>query len=254
MLSLLVTWAVPCVDTSSFLPPPPVPSPLFQHWNNLPGSQITSFVEACDTLRDGGLFPVNTDSIIPLFSFKSLLMPLAFVLSCSLQCPACWCSVTSPHAQRSLLSRFLVVFVSLFSFFYTVGALVGDDVSFFGGAWCLAQWDLALWLSCLEVSVEEIPVTSHWLGWKAAEEWVCWEVFIGSSAVGKDRSVGCNGIWELYFVRQNYVVFAVSDGKFKDLVGRGGLRHLRRKRMFNNSFGDIWIISLHVHYEERSVW
>lgn len=29
---------------------------------------------------------------------------------------------------------------------------------------------------------------SHWLGWKAEEEW-----FAGSSAVGKDVSVGCNG-------------------------------------------------------------
>lgn len=41
----------------------------------------------------------------------------------------------------------------------------------------------------------------------------------------------------MYFVGQNCIVFAVSDGKFKeDLVRRGGLRHLRRLRfyMFSN--------------------
>lgn len=156
---------------------PPDLSPRFQYWNNLPGSQITSFVQLCDTLHDGGLFPVNTDSVIPLFSFKSLLMLLAFVRHCSRQRPACWCSGTSTYAQRSLLFHFLVVFVSLLSFSIQWVLRVGMMYHFLKGAWCLAQWDLALWLSCLEVTMEKTPEISHWLGWdgKAAEEWVCWE-------------------------------------------------------------------------------
>lgn len=97
-------------------------------------------------------------------------------------------------------------------------------------------------------SVSQLPWSYHgrdtWnvtlvgMGWDGKEaEWVCWEVFIGTSAVGKEMSVGCNGIWESYFVGQNCIVLAVSDGKFKeDLVRRGDLRHLRRQRvyMFNN--------------------
>lgn len=67
------------------------------------------------------------------------------------------------------------------------------------------------------------------MGWDGKEaEWVCWEVFIGTSAVGKEMSVGCNGIWESYFVGQNCIVLAVGDGKFKeDLVRRGDLRHFK---------------------------
>lgn len=112
------------------------------------------------------LFPVNTVSIIPLFSFKSLLMLLTFVLHCSLQCPTCWYSVTPTHAQRSLSSPVsLWLFVSLFSFSTLWVLQVGMMYHFLGGAWCLAQWDLGLWVSYLEVTMEEIPEMSHWLGW-----------------------------------------------------------------------------------------
>lgn len=148
-----------------------------------------------------------------------------------MQCDLCLCTeiTTIP---------FLCGFCLFAFFFHTVGASGRCYVSFFQG--CMVPGTMGFG------SVIELPWSYHGRStWNVTLVGMGWEGSrgmgllgsIGSYAVGKEMNVGCNGIWESYIVGQNCIVFAVSDGKCKeDLVKRGGLRHLRRKRvyMFNN--------------------
>lgn len=148
-----------------------------------------------------------------------------------MQCDLCLCTeiTTIP---------FLCGFCLFAFFFHTVGAMGRCYVSFFQG--CMVPGTMEIWLC--DWAALKLPwkryLKCH-TGWDGMEDSRGMGLLgsIGSYAVGKEMNVGCNGIWESYIVGQNCIVFAVSDGKCKeDLVKRGGLRHLRRKRvyMFNN--------------------